>query len=529
MCRQNDAELKELDIFDGQLFVAVIHQDVDRRVFEENIMPRLFKTFTIIAVVLAFVTLYQPVSAQLLKLDFGRQIAGSPAVTQPGFMAWEGGVSDATPPTATFGPYMVNVAAVGAGGGFFNATDAQSTKIDTSVRDLYRDYFYNNSTVNGNGVTLQIQGLTPDVPYNLTLWSYDANAPNGTTGTVQTWVPFGASTGPEGRITNKQLPAPTELNDPDNSVTIPVVTTTGTIDIFGTSNPIDATAGLGGVRLNAFRINDGASDLLAVDFQRTSVPPAEPSPFQPGYTPIFADQVTSHVATVGSFTITLEGQGFWNAVNAGRLAMMHPDVANFFRDYYYNNSTTAGDGVKLKIEGVQPNTDYDLKLWSYDNDNNSPTQTSWTPIEGTTGEVGSILNDRDDPWPQTLDDHSDVIRVRSTTSTLTIMGTTPGLPATGGTRLNGLELSLAALAGDYNGDGKVNAADYVLWRKDPASHGNDPGGYNAWRANFGSPPGSGAGAGSQFGAVPEPSAIVLLLGIAFAASARRLSCPRHPR
>jgi hypothetical protein len=43
----------------------------------------------------------------------------------------------------------------------------------------------------------------------------------------------------------------------------------------------------------------------------------------------------------------------------------------------------------------------------------------------------------------------------------------------------------APLPADYNGNGTVDAADYVLWRKDPASFGGDPGGYDTWRANFG--------------------------------------------
>jgi hypothetical protein len=68
-----------------------------------------------------------------------------------------------------------------------------------------------------------------------------------------------------------------------------------------------------------------------------------------------------------------------------------------------------------------------------------------------------------------------------------------------------------ALDGDYNGDGKVDAADYVVWRKDPASFGGDPAGYNTWVANFGNMAGSGSGA---LAAVPEPSSVVLLVGIA---------------
>jgi fibronectin-binding autotransporter adhesin len=69
----------------------------------------------------------------------------------------------------------------------------------------------------------------------------------------------------------------------------------------------------------------------------------------------------------------------------------------------------------------------------------------------------------------------------------------------------------AALAGDYNNDGKVDAADYVVWRKDPASHGGDPNGYNTWRQNFGNSSGSGSGAINARGAVPEPATVVLIL------------------
>jgi hypothetical protein len=74
-----------------------------------------------------------------------------------------------------------------------------------------------------------------------------------------------------------------------------------------------------------------------------------------------------------------------------------------------------------------------------------------------------------------------------------------------------------ALAGDYNGDEKVDAADYVLWCKDPLAHGGDPGGYNMWRANFGSPPGSGSGLGGD-STVPEPSVAILLVAVGIGAT-----------
>lgn len=64
-------------------------------------------------------------------------------------------------------------------------------------------------------------------------------------------------------------------------------------------------------------------------------------------------------------------------------------------------------------------------------------------------------------------------------------------------------------AGDYNLNGKVDAADYVLWRKNPGTYGGSPNGYNTWRASFGQPPGSGANFDSL--AVPEPTAVVLMI------------------
>lgn len=57
------------------------------------------------------------------------------------------------------------------------------------------------------------------------------------------------------------------------------------------------------------------------------------------------------------------------------------------------------------------------------------------------------------------------------------------------------------LPGDRNGDGKVDAADYVDWRNGAA----DPAEYQIWRANFG----SGAGAAAGLAAVPEPTSVLL--------------------
>ena len=67
------------------------------------------------------------------------------------------------------------------------------------------------------------------------------------------------------------------------------------------------------------------------------------------------------------------------------------------------------------------------------------------------------------------------------------------------------------LDGDYNEDGTVDSADYVVWRRDD---GLQPG-YDLWRANFGAGGGSGsAGASPSQSAVPEPAAALLLIAAA---------------
>jgi hypothetical protein len=71
------------------------------------------------------------------------------------------------------------------------------------------------------------------------------------------------------------------------------------------------------------------------------------------------------------------------------------------------------------------------------------------------------------------------------------------------------------LQGDYNNDGTVNAADYVLWRNggplqnDPTA-GVQPEDYNTWRANFGRT-GTGGGGAGLAASVPEPATIMLIL------------------
>ena len=83
-----------------------------------------------------------------------------------------------------------------------------------------------------------------------------------------------------------------------------------------------------------------------------------------------------------------------------------------------------------------------------------------------------------------------------------------------------------ALAGDFNDDGTVDAADYIVWRKGLGTS-HTQAGYNVWRANFGKTSTSGATAdlpSSANSPVPEPITHVLAaLAIAAFAGQRRIS------
>jgi formylglycine-generating enzyme required for sulfatase activity len=94
--------------------------------------------------------------------------------------------------------------------------------------------------------------------------------------------------------------------------------------------------------------------------------------------------------------------------------------------------------------------------------------------------------------------------------------------------LIGFRIAAANLTGDYSGNGVVDAADYVVWRKYEGTMTtlpNDPHGgtiganqFNTWRANFGNIAGSGS---FTSGTVPEPTALVMVLMGLFAIFRRR--------
>lgn len=103
-----------------------------------------------------------------------------------------------------------------------------------------------------------------------------------------------------------------------------------------------------------------------------------------------------------------------------------------------------------------------------------------------------------------------------------------------------------AFAGDYNGDGVVDAADFVTYAKAVTSGGTllnetaspgvvDSADYDTWRQNFGNTQSVGGGAGLHSGGVevPEPTPLALLVAavlfIGAGTQARRQGSPHRLR
>ena len=201
-------------------------------------------------------------AAPLLAVDFGRNAGndpGAPSPVQPGFNGMAGNFPlgpDSPPPSlaAVFGSYTVTVSGdphtndtyhrIG-----FEHTAAAAAAIDPSIRALFEDAMINNLDTNvGRGLNLSIKGVTPNTPYYLKLWSY--NAENTFYATPTEFGPRAGfnTTGTTGSVVQFATPLPTSLDD--YSVTILVSSTTDTLDIHAVS-----TDNYGGTRMNGFELS----------------------------------------------------------------------------------------------------------------------------------------------------------------------------------------------------------------------------------------------------------------------------------
>jgi len=82
--------------------------------------------------------------------------------------------------------------------------------------------------------------------------------------------------------------------------------------------------------------------------------------------------------------------------------------------------------------------------------------------------------------------------------------------------------AVVSIPGDYNGNGVVDAADYVIWRNG-ASPDSTQAGYDLWAGNYGSTSAPAFAGASSAAAIPEPVALVSLAACLAGVAIRRPS------
>jgi hypothetical protein len=172
------------------------------------------------------------------------------------------------------------------------------------------------------------------------------------------------------------------------------------------------------------------------------------------------------------------------------------DTGLFNYDTTPPDTSTSNGGIRIDVTMTSATT-YSLAITRLANPG-SPAFTS-------SGTFNNILDGGGNPRPV---DWIQISHVGNLSDT--------GSPPTTGTDLyiRSIAITTPGTPGDNNGDGKVDAADYVLWRKNPSAFGGDPAGYNTWRTNFG----IGTGSGLVSGAVPEPGTFVYMVTMAAGAA-----------
>jgi hypothetical protein len=195
----------------------------------------------------------------------------------------------------------------------------------------------------------------------------------------------------------------------------------------------------------------GSAVILLVDFNDDSPPALTQSGFS-AFAPTGSPGTRPYSTTIGNLDVTISGHdvvstgGFFDRgspANSGAFTF-----SDLYRDFAFHNN---GGTITVGIAGIQPNTPYQLNVWSsdrFDGGAFANTITNTVATGGaTTGTGGTITFNRTVDATSDLH-HSFTGTFQSTTSTLTF-----SIRATEGslTRLNGFALvpepSSAALIG----------------------------------------------------------------------------------
>ncbi|QDT69086.1 hypothetical protein MalM25_20130 [Planctomycetes bacterium MalM25] len=254
----------------------------------------------------------------------------------------------------------------------------------------------------------------------------------------------------------------------------------------------------------------------------------EPSEFHPAY--VVTEDPGGNFGTPGA---TVEAAGFANRPDSGG------SLGLWLRSFEGSEADPAGATIAQTVEGT-PGGEYTFSAWSRFETNyvgglegfGTTTQIELAFLDGSDVEIGTPLTldlktDRESQSGGGANDgmwyeHELTAVAPAGTASVRVLGEALGMltnPDGGGQSAFFDDFSLElltdpGLAGDYNDDGTVDAADYTVWR-DGGSPDSSQTGYDTWANNYGA-------TASPAVSVPEPSSALLVgAGLLLLARSRR--------
>ena len=207
----------------------------------------------LLAVTLTFARTEPAQGAVVLSLDFDDRTDVN-SVTEPGFERFQldGTTTSVTTTTRSYGPISVTL-----GGASANIDDRQRATPANggsfSLQNIFRDFVFagfNATTPPGSGMDVRLAGLTPNTPYDITIWSFDSGSANSR---VSDWSVNGQLVRDDYTFAGGSLPT----DDTQYQFTLPATSDAlGEILLSGRRDAVTVGTTTPTVFLNALRVTE---------------------------------------------------------------------------------------------------------------------------------------------------------------------------------------------------------------------------------------------------------------------------------
>ena len=207
--------------------------------------------------------------------------------------------------------------------------------------------------------------------------------------------------------------------------------------------------------------NAGGAVILSVDFNHSSDGEVGAANTELGFDTM---TLASNPATFNGITVNLTAIGGATLDQRDRATPVDSPPAftqdQLYDDFIFANGTSDGNGARIEISGLSPNTDYGLTIWSFDSSSSGGRVSDWIEIaSGTTTTIATAYQFDGSILP-TLDGHDTIVgNVRSSPSgQLIIEGRRHG-GTSHGVFMNALQLAQLDLGGAIATDVEGAMAD----------------------------------------------------------------------